>query len=124
MEEGMSARHAPRTARNAWLAILSSAISILFRVPITQAARAKSRMSGLEPARPAWKRTEACEDDMTPATAERFILRASCMDSIGIAADVAGFLAQRRRFIVETSNFGDPVTGRIFLNGAKTAVLK
>src|SRR5690242_14783820 len=52
---------------------------------------------------------------MTPATTERFILRASCMDSIGIVADVAGFLAQRRLFIVETSNFGDPVTGRFFL---------
>jgi formyltetrahydrofolate deformylase len=52
---------------------------------------------------------------MTPATDERFILRASCMDSIGIVADVAGFLAQRRLFIVETSNFGDPATGRFFL---------
>ena len=52
---------------------------------------------------------------MTPATTERFILRASCMDSIGIVADVAGFLAQRRLFIVETSNFGDPVTGQFFL---------
>jgi len=52
---------------------------------------------------------------MTPASAERFILRASCMDSIGIVADVASFLAERRLFIVETSNFGDPETGRFFL---------
>jgi formyltetrahydrofolate deformylase len=52
---------------------------------------------------------------MTPANDDRFILRASCMDSIGIVADVAGFLAQRRLFIVETKNFGDPVTGRFFL---------
>jgi formyltetrahydrofolate deformylase len=52
---------------------------------------------------------------MTPNSTERFILRASCMDSIGIVADVAGFLAQRRLFIVETSNFGDPKTQRFFV---------
>src|SRR5690606_14010882 len=37
------------------------------------------------------------------------------MDAIGIVADVAGFLAQRRLFIVETSNFGDPATGLFFM---------
>ncbi len=52
---------------------------------------------------------------MTPVSSDRFVLRASCMDSIGIVADVAGFLAARRLFIVETSNFGDPATGRFFL---------
>lgn len=52
---------------------------------------------------------------MTSPSPERFILRASCTDSIGIVADVAGFLALRRLFIVETSNFGDPETGRFFL---------
>lgn len=52
---------------------------------------------------------------MTPTTAERFVLRATCLDSIGIVADVAGFLAQRRLFIVETSNFGDAATGLFFM---------
>ncbi len=50
-----------------------------------------------------------------PTTEERFILRISCMDAVGIVADVAGFLAQRRLFIVETSNFGDPATGLFFM---------
>ena len=50
-----------------------------------------------------------------PTTDERFILRISCMDAVGIVADVAGFLAQRRLFIVETSNFGDPATGLFFM---------
>ena len=39
----------------------------------------------------------------------------SCADSIGIVADVAGFLAARRLFIVETANFGDPATGLFFM---------
>jgi formyltetrahydrofolate deformylase len=51
----------------------------------------------------------------TPTSAERFVLRATCMDAIGIVADVAGFLAQRRLFIVETANFGDPATGLFFM---------
>ncbi|HEV7690968.1 MAG TPA: formyltetrahydrofolate deformylase [Hyphomonadaceae bacterium] len=46
---------------------------------------------------------------------DRFILRVSCMDAVGIVADLAGFLAQRQLFIVETQNFGDPKTGRFFL---------
>ena len=50
-----------------------------------------------------------------PATAERFVLRVSCADAIGIVADVAGFLAARRLFIVETANFGDPATGLFFM---------
>jgi formyltetrahydrofolate deformylase len=37
------------------------------------------------------------------------------MDAMGIVADLAGFLAQRQLFIVETQNFGDPKTGRFFL---------
>ncbi len=51
---------------------------------------------------------------MKPVSDERYILRASCMDAVGIVADVATFLAQRKLFIVETSNFGDPATGRFF----------
>jgi formyltetrahydrofolate deformylase len=52
---------------------------------------------------------------MTPDTQERFILRASCKDAIGIVADVAGFLAERRLFIAETANFGDAATGLFFM---------
>lgn len=52
---------------------------------------------------------------MTPDTQERFILRASCKDAIGIVADVAGFLAARRLFIAETANFGDAASGLFFM---------
>ena len=52
---------------------------------------------------------------MTPATQERFILRASCPDAVGIIADVAVFLAERRMFIVETANFGDAASGQFFM---------
>lgn len=52
---------------------------------------------------------------MTPDTQERFILRASCRDAIGIVADVAGFLATRRLFIAETANFGDAASGLFFM---------
>lgn len=52
---------------------------------------------------------------MTPATQERFVLRASCPDAVGIIADVAVFLAERRLFIVETANFGDAASGRFFM---------
>ncbi len=50
-----------------------------------------------------------------PASKERYVLRVSCRDAIGIVADVAGFLASRRLFIVETENFGDPATGLFFM---------
>ena len=52
---------------------------------------------------------------MTIDTQERFILRASCRDEIGIIADVATFLAARRLFILETANFGDPATDLFFM---------
>jgi formyltetrahydrofolate deformylase len=52
---------------------------------------------------------------MTPDTQERFIFRASCRDEVGIIADVAAFLAQRRLFIVETANYGDPASGLFFM---------
>lgn len=54
-------------------------------------------------------------DHMTTPSQERFILRASCRDAIGIVADVAGFLAERRLFIAETANFGDPASGLFFM---------
>ncbi len=52
---------------------------------------------------------------MTDLSTERFILRISCRDDVGIVADVATFLAARRLFIVETANFGDPHTGLFFM---------
>jgi formyltetrahydrofolate deformylase len=52
---------------------------------------------------------------MTPNSAERFVLRVTCLDEIGIIADIAAFLAERRLFIVETANFGDAIAGRFFL---------
>jgi formyltetrahydrofolate deformylase len=52
---------------------------------------------------------------MTPETQERFILRAACRDAIGIVADVAVFLAERRLFIAETANFGDAASGMFFM---------
>ena len=52
---------------------------------------------------------------MTQESQERFILRASCRDAIGIVADVAGFLAERRLFIAETANFGDAASGLFFM---------
>jgi formyltetrahydrofolate deformylase len=52
---------------------------------------------------------------MTPDTTDRFILRMTCRDDIGIVADVSGFMAQRRLFIVENANFGDPASGLFFM---------
>ncbi len=45
---------------------------------------------------------------------DSFILRLSCKDSIGIVADIARFLADRRLFITESANFGDGQTGLFF----------
>ena len=52
---------------------------------------------------------------MTDALSERFILRISCRDEVGIVADVASFLAARNLFIIDTANFGDPNTGLFFM---------
>lgn len=52
---------------------------------------------------------------MSDALAERFVLRIGCRDEVGIVADVAGFLAARKLFIIETANFGDPNTGLFFM---------
>lgn len=46
---------------------------------------------------------------------ERFILRITCRDDIGIVASVATFLAERRLFIVESADFGDPSSGLFFM---------
>jgi formyltetrahydrofolate deformylase len=45
----------------------------------------------------------------------RAILTASCSDTTGIVAAVAGFLAAKGLFITESSHFGDPATGRFFM---------
>lgn len=52
---------------------------------------------------------------MAATEPDRFILRVACQDAIGIVADVAGFLASRRLFIVEAADFGDPATGLFFM---------
>ncbi len=52
---------------------------------------------------------------MADLSSERFILRISCLDEVGIVADVATFLAARSLFIIETANFGDPHTGLFFM---------
>lgn len=46
---------------------------------------------------------------------ERFILTVSCPDRTGIVAAVAGFLADHDGFIIESSHYGDPSTGRFFM---------
>ena len=46
---------------------------------------------------------------------DSFILRLSCRDSIGIVADVARFLADRRLFITENADFGDSDTNLFFM---------
>ncbi len=43
-----------------------------------------------------------------------YILSLSCPDRRGIVAAVSGFLAQSDCFIMESADFGDPVSGRFF----------
>jgi formyltetrahydrofolate deformylase len=50
-----------------------------------------------------------------PPPQATYILRVTCLDAIGIVADVAGFLAARRLKIVESADFGDPATGLFFM---------
>lgn len=44
-----------------------------------------------------------------------FVLVLSCPDRPGIVHEVSGFLAKRDGNIVESQQFGDPVTGRFFM---------
>ncbi|MGH3473976.1 MAG: formyltetrahydrofolate deformylase [Aeromicrobium sp.] len=44
-----------------------------------------------------------------------FVLILSCPDRPGIVYDVSGFLAKRDGNILESQQFGDPVTGRFFM---------
>ncbi|MEJ2513838.1 MAG: formyltetrahydrofolate deformylase [Gammaproteobacteria bacterium] len=45
----------------------------------------------------------------------RYILTLSCRDAAGIVAAVAGFIAARDGFILESTQFGDPSTEQFFL---------
>jgi formyltetrahydrofolate deformylase len=47
--------------------------------------------------------------------AAQAILTASCPDTMGIVAAVAGFLSGQGLFITESAHFGDPVSGRFFM---------
>ena len=49
------------------------------------------------------------------SSAARAILTASCPDTMGIVAAVAGFLSGQGLFITESAHFGDPVSGRFFM---------
>ena len=58
----------------------------------------------------------------------RYILTLSCADARGIVAKVTGFLAAKGGFILESTQFGDPSTGRFFMRvqfeGGKETELK
>lgn len=43
------------------------------------------------------------------------VLTITCPDTVGIVAAVAGFLASHSCFIIESSHFGDVMTGRFFM---------
>ena len=45
----------------------------------------------------------------------RYILTLSCLDRLGIVADVAGFLKRENGFILESHQFGDEKTGNFFM---------
>lgn len=44
-----------------------------------------------------------------------FILTVVCPDTVGVVADVAGYLRDKNLFIEESSHYGDPDTGRFFM---------
>jgi len=46
---------------------------------------------------------------------KKYILTLSCKDIIGIVAAVSGFLRDNGGFIIESAQFGDPITGRFFM---------
>lgn len=57
-----------------------------------------------------------------------YILTLSCQDTRGIVASVTGFLSNHDGFIIESTQFGDPSTGRFFMRvqfspGERTAEL-
>lgn len=48
-------------------------------------------------------------------TAKDYILTLACADKPGIVASVAGTITEQEGNIIESSQFGDPVTGRFFM---------
>ncbi|MBI4968144.1 MAG: formyltetrahydrofolate deformylase [Rhodospirillales bacterium] len=52
---------------------------------------------------------------MTDHPPKRYVLTIDCPDTVGIVAAVAGFLSGHGAFIVESSHYGDTVTGRFFM---------
>ncbi len=46
---------------------------------------------------------------------EQYILTICCTDTVGIVAAVSGFISERNAFIIESSHFGDPTSGRFFM---------
>src|SRR5579872_870413 len=46
---------------------------------------------------------------------KKYILTLSCKDIIGIVAAVSGFLRDNGGFIIESAQFGDPVTAKFFM---------
>ncbi len=52
---------------------------------------------------------------------QSYILNLSCPDTVGIVAAVAGFLAEQRCFIEESSHFGDAGTQHFFMRTQFTA---
>jgi formyltetrahydrofolate deformylase len=50
-----------------------------------------------------------------PSRAANYIITIVCPDRTGIVAAVSGFLADRACFIVESSHFGDALSGRFFM---------
>src|SRR5512139_97022 len=50
-----------------------------------------------------------------PGAPARFVLTLDCPDRPGIVHAVSGFFAARGANIVESQQFGDPLTGRFFM---------
>lgn len=68
------------------------------------------------PLRPA----KAAELASSPAVGPRWFLTLDCEDRVGIVAAVAGFLASRGGFILDSQQYADVETGRYFMRVAFT----
>lgn len=63
---------------------------------------------------------KAAELASSPAVSPRWILTLDCEDRVGIVAAVAGFLAARGGFILDSQQYADVETGRYFMRVAFT----
>src|SRR5262249_21843193 len=63
-----------------------------------------------------------CENpaDMRYGAAMKYILTIACPDATGIVAEVASYLRDRKCFIDESFQYGDPATGRFFMRAVFT----